>query len=96
MEETPEEEAERQREEELYEQRQARREAARARGEALPEEDDEEEESEAPKPKLAAAKLIDFAHANWVPGQGPDKNSLQGVVSAADILKRIAEELASK
>ena len=60
------------------------------------EEDDEEEENEAPKPKLVAAKLIDFAHANWVPGQGPDTNSLQGVVSAADILKRIAGELASK
>jgi len=38
-------------------------------------------------PYITAVKLIDFAHAEWVPGQGPDENMLQGVRSILDILK---------
>lgn len=48
------------------------------------EEDDEDEEDELPK--LATVKLIDFAHAKWTPGQGPDENVLQGVRSTVKIL----------
>jgi 1D-myo-inositol-tetrakisphosphate 5-kinase/inositol-polyphosphate multikinase len=48
------------------------------------EEDDEDEEYELPK--LATVKLIDFAHAKWTPGQGPDENVLQGVRSTVKIL----------
>jgi inositol-polyphosphate multikinase len=48
------------------------------------EEDDEGEEDE--PPKLATVKLIDFAHAKWTPGQGPDENVLQGVRSTVKIL----------
>jgi inositol-polyphosphate multikinase len=32
-------------------------------------------------PKIYSLKLIDFAHARWVPGQGPDENVLRGVRS---------------
>ncbi len=38
-------------------------------------------------PYISVVKLIDFAHAEWVPGQGPDENMLQGVRSILDILK---------
>lgn len=41
-------------------------------------------------PKVYSLKLIDFAHAKYVPGQGPDENTLVGVRS----LRRIFEELA--
>jgi len=50
---------------------------------------DEVEEASA-LPKMFDVKLIDFAHATWTPGQGPDENSLKGVRS----LIRIFEELA--
>lgn len=50
------------------------------------EEDDDEMSS---MPRIYSLKLIDFAHATWVPGQGPDENSLLGVRS----LIRIFEEL---
>jgi 1D-myo-inositol-tetrakisphosphate 5-kinase/inositol-polyphosphate multikinase len=56
--------------------------------------DDDEllEDAEEPAlPKLFSVKLIDFAHATWTPGQGPDENSLKGVRS----LIRIFEELAA-
>ncbi|EON61076.1 hypothetical protein W97_00287 [Coniosporium apollinis CBS 100218] len=55
-------------------------------------EDDEEEEEEAP-PKIAVVKLIDFAHASWTPGQGPDENLLQGVRSTIRIMEELAAEL---
>ncbi|KAK1752258.1 hypothetical protein QBC47DRAFT_425122 [Echria macrotheca] len=29
-------------------------------------------------PKIYSLKLIDFAHASWVPGEGPDENNLFG------------------
>jgi len=37
-------------------------------------------------PHIAVAKLIDFAHASWTPGQGPDENALQGVRNVLSIL----------
>ncbi|KAL2862372.1 inositol polyphosphate multikinase [Aspergillus lucknowensis] len=49
-------------------------------------EDEEEEEDE---PKVHDLRLIDFAHASWTPGQGPDENVLMGVRN----LLRIFEEL---
>lgn len=38
-------------------------------------------------------KLIDFAHASWTPGQGPDENALQGVTSVENLLAKIATEV---
>lgn len=57
---------------------------------AHPEEDDEEDEDNLPK--LAAVKMIDFAHATWVPGQGPDENALRGMRSTAKILKELLDK----
>ena len=54
---------------------------------ARPEEEDEDEDETVPK--LAAVKLIDFAHASFVPGEGPDENALRGVRSTSTILKRL-------
>jgi inositol-polyphosphate multikinase len=38
-------------------------------------------------PKIYSVKVIDFAHAQWTPGQGPDENSLIGIRSVARILR---------
>lgn len=63
-----------------------------------PAEDAEEEEDEAedgdnekPAPKLAAVKIIDFAHARWTAGDGPDENALQGIRSTTKILAGLME-----
>ncbi|KAK0119634.1 hypothetical protein ONS95_011072 [Cadophora gregata] len=47
------------------------------------------DEDEALGPKIYAVKVIDFAHAQWTPGQGPDENSLTGIRSVARILETI-------
>ncbi|KAG6246001.1 hypothetical protein E4U24_004056 [Claviceps purpurea] len=61
--------------------------------------DDEEEldESELENlvegvPKICSVKLIDFAHASWAPGQGPDENILLGVRSLKKIFCTMAED----
>ncbi|KAF2143788.1 uncharacterized protein K452DRAFT_285824 [Aplosporella prunicola CBS 121167] len=54
--------------------------------------DDEDED----EPKLAVVKLIDFAHAAWTPGQGPDENLLRGVRSIQKLLEEMEEELAKE
>lgn len=60
------------------------------------EEDDEDldeldDEDEVPR-KIHDTKLIDFAHAAWTPGQGPDENALQGVRSIVRILERMSKK----
>ncbi|KAM0562333.1 hypothetical protein ACHAPJ_002022 [Fusarium lateritium] len=50
---------------------------------------DEDSDLEASLPQIYSLKLIDFAHAEWTPGQGPDENSLTGVRS----LLRIFQEM---
>jgi 1D-myo-inositol-tetrakisphosphate 5-kinase/inositol-polyphosphate multikinase len=61
-------------------------------GIALDDEDelDEDSDLEASLPQIYSLKLIDFAHAEWTPGQGPDENALTGVRS----LLRIFQEMA--
>jgi 1D-myo-inositol-tetrakisphosphate 5-kinase/inositol-polyphosphate multikinase len=56
---------------------------------AHPEDEDEDEDN---LPKLAAVKMIDFAHATWQPGQGPDENALKGMRSTANILKQLLDK----
>ncbi|KAK8212154.1 putative inositol polyphosphate multikinase [Phyllosticta capitalensis] len=56
--------------------------------------DDGEDEDE--EPKLASVKLIDFAHASWTPGQGPDENALRGVRAIVNVLEELEKELAGK
>ncbi|KAM0208659.1 hypothetical protein ACHAPA_006796 [Fusarium lateritium] len=60
-------------------------------GIALDDEDelDEDSDLEALLPQIYSLKLIDFAHAEWTPGQGPDENTLTGVRS----LLRIFQEM---
>ncbi|KAI9045240.1 inositol polyphosphate multikinase [Aspergillus affinis] len=38
-----------------------------------------EDEDEEDPPKVHDLRLIDFAHASWTPGQGPDENVLKGI-----------------
>lgn len=49
--------------------------------------DDDEE------PNTHAVKLIDFAHAEFVPGHGPDENVLHGVRTTVRLLEEIEAEL---
>jgi len=53
-------------------------------------ENSEEDEDDAIGPKIYAVKVIDFAHAEWTPGMGPDENSLLGVRSVAKILENLS------
>jgi inositol-polyphosphate multikinase len=53
-------------------------------GDASSEDEDELEDT---SPKIYGVKVIDFAHAEWTPGMGPDENSLIGVRSVANILQ---------
>ncbi|TQV92752.1 arginine metabolism regulation protein iii [Cordyceps javanica] len=41
-------------------------------------------------PQVFSVKLIDFAHAQWTPGQGPDENLLGGVRSVREIFKQLS------
>lgn len=40
-------------------------------------------------PRIQALKLIDFAHAQWTPGQGPDENLLYGIKNVIQILTNL-------
>ncbi|KAK0525250.1 hypothetical protein OC835_005669 [Tilletia horrida] len=40
------------------------------------------------------ARLIDFAHASFVPGQGPDDGYVQGLQTAMELLQHVAAETA--
>lgn len=52
---------------------------------------DLEDEDEEDPPKVHDLRLIDFAHANWTPGQGPDENVLLGIRSLVKVFERLAE-----
>lgn len=54
-------------------------------------EDDEDDEDDS-TPVLYAVRLIDFAHASFTPGLGPDENMLQGVRSTVKILEQLLKE----
>lgn len=51
-----------------------------------------EEEDEEEPPKVHDLRLIDFAHANWTPGQGPDENVIMGMRSLVKIMEELAKE----
>ena len=50
---------------------------------------DSDSDEEDRSPKVYAVKIIDFAHAQWLPGMGPDENSLLGVRNVIKILKEL-------
>ncbi|KAL9949933.1 hypothetical protein ACHAQF_000183 [Verticillium nonalfalfae] len=55
------------------------------------ENDDSDDEDDGPSlPKIFELKLIDFAHAQWTPGLGPDENALVGVRSLIKIFEELA------
>lgn len=56
------------------------------------EDKDSEDDEERQRPKVSDMRLIDFAHAQWTPGHGPDNNALQGVRSVLKILERFTAE----
>lgn len=49
--------------------------------------DDDDDDDEVVSQKVLEARLIDFAHARWAPGEGPDENALHGIRSQIKILK---------
>ena len=53
--------------------------------------DCEELENLSSLPKIYALKLIDFAHAHFVPGLGPDENMLKGVRSLITIFEKMLQ-----
>jgi inositol-polyphosphate multikinase len=53
------------------------------------EEDDYEEMSTFPN--IYTLKMIDFAHADWTPGLGPDQDVLLGVRSLANIFEKFSD-----
>lgn len=48
--------------------------------------DDDEEDS----PKVHDLRVIDFAHARWAPGEGPDENMLMGIRNLVKIFEELA------
>lgn len=48
--------------------------------------EEENDEDEIKFPAIQKLKLIDFAHAEWAPGQGPDENILNGIRNTIKIL----------
>ncbi|KAL8854322.1 MAG: hypothetical protein Q9221_000808 [Calogaya cf. arnoldii] len=51
----------------------------------------EEDDNEPQVPAVQGLKLIDFAHAEWTPGQGPDENLLHGLRFTIEILEGLLE-----
>ena len=52
--------------------------------------DDEDDAEEVRFPAIQSLKLIDFAHAEWTPGQGPDENILHGIRNTIKIFTSLA------
>jgi 1D-myo-inositol-tetrakisphosphate 5-kinase/inositol-polyphosphate multikinase len=55
--------------------------------------EDEDEEDDQAEPKLFDIKMIDFAHAEWTPGQGSDENMLVGIRSVRKVLRDLTKEV---
>lgn len=53
--------------------------------------DDDDGDETDDEPKIWNLKLIDFAHAKWTPGEGPDENILLGVRSLIEIFKELSK-----
>ena len=57
--------------------------------EANEEEEEEDDDDDEAEPKVHDVCLIDFAHAKFEAGLGPDENALQGVRSVLSIMKAL-------
>ena len=56
-------------------------------------EGDEEDDEDCPFPPIQTLKLIDFAHAEYTPGHGPDENLLHGIRNVINILNDIQAQI---
>ncbi|KAG7092818.1 hypothetical protein E1B28_009134 [Marasmius oreades] len=62
--------------------------------EALEDEEDEDDEEEKSKPRPPyLVKLIDFAHARFRPGEGPDEGVLKGIDTVLQLLEGRIEQV---
>ncbi|KAJ5746139.1 hypothetical protein N7520_011321 [Penicillium odoratum] len=57
----------------------------------IPEFDLGDDEDDEDTPKVHDLRVIDFAHAKWTPGEGPDENVLKGIRGLIKILEELAE-----
>ncbi|RPA86757.1 SAICAR synthase-like protein [Ascobolus immersus RN42] len=84
----------------LDEERRKKQEARRASGIDTDDEevddDEEEEDDDVPRKGVENCKLIDFAHASWTPGQGPDENLLRGVRNVEKLFGEFLEKQKAK
>lgn len=53
--------------------------------------EDDDDDEETLGPRIMQVRLIDFAHARFVPGQGPDQNALRGIRSIITAVKSIVD-----
>ena len=51
--------------------------------------DDDDDDDDVIPQKVHEVRLIDFAHASWTPGEGPDENSLTGIRNMVRILREL-------
>src|SRR5690606_26583611 len=58
--------------------------------------EEDEDDDDVPAIGVANCKLIDFAHATWTPGQGPDENMLKGVRNVEKLLNEFLENQKAK
>jgi len=54
--------------------------------------DDTDDEDEDELPRIQAMKMIDFAHAEWVAGCGPDENVLHGIRNVIKIFEEMLDD----
>lgn len=52
---------------------------------------DDDEDEQPVIPPVQAVKLIDFAHAEWTAGQGPDENMLHGIRTVIRLLRELLQ-----
>ncbi|OCT44403.1 arginine metabolism regulation protein iii [Cladophialophora carrionii] len=53
--------------------------------------DDDDDEQDTKPHKIHEVRLIDFAHARWTPGEGPDENALKGIRSVLGVLRNLVD-----
>jgi inositol-polyphosphate multikinase len=83
------------------EERRKKQEARRASAvdtdeEDIDEDEDDDDDDDVPRKGVANCKLIDFAHATWTPGQGPDENMLKGVRNTEKLFKEFLDNQKAK
>lgn len=66
---------------------QSRRSEGRRQVDETVDDHEDDEDDEQAEPKLFDIKMIDFAHAEWTPGQGPDENMLMGIRNVRKVLR---------